>query len=145
MNEQINRGSQVFALVLGILVASACAQEGPVRAASPNQPASGAPTADFFVSRLGNDNWSGKLADPGKGDGPFATITHARDAVRALHKSQLEPRTVRVVLRGGTYYLNSPLEFGPEDSGTEQAPVVYAARAGEKVVLSGGRPLGGGR
>jgi hypothetical protein len=49
------------------------------------------------------------------------------------------------VLRGGTYYLDSPLEFGPEDSGTEQAPVVYCAAAGEKVVLSGGRRLENGR
>ena len=52
---------------------------------------------------------------------------------------------MRVVLRGGTYYLDQPLEFGPEDSGTEKAPVVYAAAAGEKVVLSGGRRLAGGR
>jgi hypothetical protein len=37
------------------------------------------------------------------------------------------------------------LEFGPEDSGTEKAPVVYAAAAAEKVVLSGGRRLAGGR
>ena len=52
---------------------------------------------------------------------------------------------MRVVLRGGTYYLDEPLEFGPEDSGRRDAPVVYAAAAGEKVVLSGGRRLTGGR
>jgi len=51
---------------------------------------------------------------------------------------------VRVVLRSGTYFLDSPLEFAPQDSGTEQAPVVYAAAPGEKVVLSGGRRLDGG-
>jgi hypothetical protein len=50
-----------------------------------------------------------------------------------------------VVLRGGTYFLDAPLEFGPEDSGAEGAPVVYAAAAGEKAVLSGGRRLDGGR
>ena len=87
----------------------------------------------------------GRLADPASIDGPFATITRARDAVRALHKTLKEPRPIRVVLRGGSYYLDSPLEFGPEDSGTEKAPVVYAARPGEKVVLSGGRRLEGGR
>ena len=52
---------------------------------------------------------------------------------------------MRVVLRGGTYFLDSPLEFGPEDSGTDQAPVIYAAAAGEKVVVSGGRRLVNGR
>ena len=101
--------------------------------------------ADFFVSPQGKDRWSGKPADPGENDGPFATVARAREAVRALLKTQKEPRRVRVVLRGGTYYLDSPLEFGPEDSGTENAPVVYAAAAGEKVVLSGGRRLEGGR
>ena len=102
-------------------------------------------TADFFVSPLGKDMWSGKLADPGENDGPFATISRARDAMRVLLQTRKEPQPVRVVLRGGTYYLDSPLEFGPEDSGTEQAPVVYSAAAGEKVVLSGGRRLEGGR
>jgi hypothetical protein len=102
-------------------------------------------TADLFVSPKGNDRWSGRLADPGEHDGPFATAARARQAVRALRKTWKEPRRVRVVLRGGTYYLAQPLEFGPEDSGTEKAPVVYAAASGEKVVLSGGRRIAGGR
>ena len=102
-------------------------------------------TGDFFVSPQGKDTWSGKRADPREDDGPFATVARAREAVRELLKTQKEPRPVRVVLRGGTYYLDSPLVFGPEDSGTEQAPVVYSAAAGEKVVLSGGRRLENGR
>ncbi|MGE5293835.1 MAG: hypothetical protein ACM3VT_03315 [Solirubrobacterales bacterium] len=102
-------------------------------------------TADFFVSPHGRDTWSGKQADPSENDGPFATVARARDAIRELLKIQEEPRALRVVLRGGTYYLDSPLEFGPEDSGTEQTPVVYAAAAGECVVLSGGRRLEDGR
>jgi len=84
------------------------------------------------------------LADPSAEDGPFASVARARDAVRAFLKTNREPRSVRVVLRGGTYYLDSTLELGPEDSGTEQAPVVYAAATGERVVLSGGRRLEGG-
>ncbi|HEV3236523.1 MAG TPA: right-handed parallel beta-helix repeat-containing protein [Gemmataceae bacterium] len=108
-------------------------------------PGGNSQTVDFFVSPKGKDNWSGKRADLGENDGPFATVTRARDAVRALLKTQKEARPVRVVLRGGTYYLDSPLEFRPEDSGTEKAPVVYTAAAGEKVVLSGGRRLDGGR
>ena len=101
--------------------------------------------ADFFVSPQGRDRWSGKLAEPGANDGPFATVARARQAVRALLNTQKVPRPVRVVLRAGTYYLDAPLEFGPEDSGTEGSPVVYAAAAGECVVLSGGYRLGGGR
>jgi hypothetical protein len=108
-------------------------------------PAGNPEAADFFVSPRGRDAWSGKQADPGANDGPFATVARARQAVRALRKALKQPRRVQVVLRGGTYYLDAPLEFGPDDSGTEQGPVVYAAATGEKVVLSGGRRLGGGR
>ena len=108
-------------------------------------PAAWATTVDFFVSPTGDDRWSGRVADPEQNDGPFATIARAREAVRALRKSLKEPRTVRVVLRGGTYYLDQPLEFDAEDSGTENAPVVYRVAPGEKVVLSGGRRITGGR
>ena len=135
------RWLSVLLLAMGARIGRA---RGPARRVRRRQAARPA-TADFFVSPKGDDRWSGRLADPGDGDGPFATIARAREAVRALRKSQKEPRTVRVVLRGGTYYLDQPLEFGPEDSGTEEAPVVYAAAAGEKVVLSGGRRLTGGR
>ena len=42
--------------------------------------------AVFYVATNGNDAWSGKLPAPNdaKTDGPFATITKARDAVRQL-------------------------------------------------------------
>ena len=101
--------------------------------------------ADFYVSTRGNDRWSGKLADPRVQDGPFATVARARDAVRAMLKTNEEPRSISVVLRAGTYCLDSTLELGPEDSGTEQNPVVYRAAPGERVVLSGGCRLEGGR
>lgn len=103
-----------------------------------------AEVADFYVSTQGNDRWSGKLADPASDDGPFATVRRAREAVQALRKIQESPRPICVVLRGGTYYLDSPLEFGPADSGRERAPVTYAAASGENVVLSGGRRVEGG-
>jgi hypothetical protein len=73
---------------------------------------------NFYVSRQGKDTWSGKLAEPRQGDGPFATVARARSAVRSLLMAQKGQHSVRVVIRGGTYYLDSPLEFGPADSGT---------------------------
>jgi hypothetical protein len=100
---------------------------------------------EFFVAPEGNDRWSGRVPAPTAGDGPFATIGRARDAVRAWRKEQVQPARVRVVLRRGTYYLDQPLEFGPQDSGSKDAPVTYSAAEGEKVVLSGGRRLVGGR
>ena len=47
------------------------------------------------------------------------------------------------MLRGGTYFLEKPLLFGPEDSGTAQCPVTYAAYPGEKPVISGGKVITG--
>ena len=129
----------IAAVKLSFLLAMACSGPGLERVAAAT--AQAPETVDFFVSPQGKDTWSGKQADPGEEDGPFATVARARDAVRALLETQKEPRPLRVVLRAGTYYLNQPLEFGPADSGTKQAPVVYGAAAGEQVILSGGCPL----
>lgn len=43
-----------------------------------------------------------------------------------------------VYLRGGTYYLTEPVEFGPSNSGSASAPIIYSAYGTEKPVLSGG-------
>ncbi len=99
--------------------------------------------ADFYVATNGNDGWSGKLAAPNadRTDGPFATITRARDAVRQARAQQAGPCTV--LIRGGTYYLTEPIVFGPEDSGTEAAPITYAAYPNEAPAFSGGRVITG--
>ena len=48
--------------------------------------------ADFFISPVGNDDWTGKLADPkmDKSDGPFATLERAKTAVQSLLISGLK-------------------------------------------------------
>ena len=50
---------------------------------------------------------------------------------------------IRVELRGGTYFLNECLTLSPADSGTEKAPVIWAAYQDEHPVLSGGVRLTG--
>jgi hypothetical protein len=111
--------------------------------AAQTPPASGQ-AANVFVSPQGKDRWSGRLASPDGDDGPLATIGRAQQAVREIRKT--DPQTaVRVIICGGTYYLDSTLEFGPEDSGTQDAPVVYTAAPGEKVTISRGRRLEGGK
>jgi hypothetical protein len=98
----------------------------------------------IYVSRQGNDAWSGRLPDPktDRSDGPLATPHRARDSVRAiLAKSPGEP--VRVELREEIYFLDEPLPLAPVDSGTEMAPVIWSAYRGEHPVLSGGVPLSG--
>jgi hypothetical protein len=85
--------------------------------------------AEIYVSPTGND------ANPGTIDSPLVSLTAARDKADQL-KAGSTP--VTVYLRGGTYYLSAPIVFGPSNSGTESAPIVYAAYNYERPVLSGG-------
>lgn len=122
-------------LLVILLVALLCASTAP--AAPP------APKAFCYVAPDGNDRWSGKLAkpNPGKTDGPVATIGAAQARVRAaLAAGPAGPLTV--LIRGGVYQLPTPLTFSGQDSGSEKTPVTYAAYPGEAPVLSGGTPLG---
>ena len=98
----------------------------------------------YYVSPRGNDAWSGTLPAPDAAgaDGPFATVSRARDAIRkARNEGRKGSFTVR--LRGGLYPLKETLTFGPEDSGTQENPVVYRAYNDEKPILSGARFLSG--
>ncbi|MBN1464179.1 right-handed parallel beta-helix repeat-containing protein [candidate division KSB1 bacterium] len=94
--------------------------------------------ADFYVSPVGNDTWSGMLDSPNadRTDGPFATLGRAQKAVRELKQKVYTPKTtpvetryigsphefgrgkdILVLLREGYYTLEAPLIFGPEDGG----------------------------
>ena len=70
---------------------------------------------------------------------PFATLARAQRAAREAKHRNSGP--IYVWIRGGSYYLQSPLTFESQDSGTATAPVIYAAQPGEDVVISGGRSL----
>jgi regulation of enolase protein 1 (concanavalin A-like superfamily) len=93
---------------------------------------------DFFVSPKGNDAWSGTLEAPNATltDGPFATITRAKLAVRELKSSVYEPKgkaidarytgttypfgrgkDIVIFIRNGFYPLKESLVFSPEDGG----------------------------
>ena len=99
----------------------------------------------LYVSLQGNDGWSGRLAEPNaqRTDGPFASPARALGEVAALKAAGKLPGGVTVALRGGTYELSEPLALTPACSGREGAPVVVAAYADEKPVLSGGRRITG--
>ena len=98
----------------------------------------------FFVSPAGNDAWSGSLPAPNAAgtDGPFVTPGRAQRAVRDA-KAKGEPGPIVVELRAGTYPLTKPLAFGPEDSGTPDAPIVWRAYGDERPVISGSRVIDG--
>jgi len=99
----------------------------------------------LYVAIDGDDRWSGTRAEPDAtgDDGPFASLTRARDAVRALRAEQPLSRPVEVLVRGGKYFLPQTFTLGPEDSGTRACPIRYLAYPGETPILSGGRPITG--
>ncbi len=115
-------------------------------AAAPAVGAKASRKADFYISTKGDDSWSGRLAAPNKArtDGPFATLARAQEAVREA-RDQAADRPYTVLVRGGTYTLREPVVFGPQDSGSEGAPVTHAAYPGERPVFSGGRLITGWR
>ncbi|MDQ1914239.1 discoidin domain-containing protein [Paenibacillus sp. GD4] len=98
---------------------------------------------EIYVSPSGSD-----VTGNGSKNRPFQSIDKARDEIRQfyLHSSHTGPKNVGdvvVILRGGTYYLNETVTFGPEDSGLHGHNVIYKAHPGEKPVVSGGQPVSG--
>lgn len=98
--------------------------------------------ASLFVAQNGNDAWSGTLSEPNQAgtDGPFKTLEHARDALRAMKAAGGLPKGgVTVQVRKGDYFLERALTFSEEDSGTPEASVTYTAFPSEEVRLIGGK------
>ncbi|MFH1918968.1 MAG: right-handed parallel beta-helix repeat-containing protein [Planctomycetota bacterium] len=94
--------------------------------------------ATFYVATDGKDT------NPGTEDQPFATLQRARDEIRRSKAGGALPAGgITVEIRGGTYELSQPFELTAEDSGTEDAPIVYRSRQGETVKLVGGREVTG--
>lgn len=102
---------------------------------------------DLHLAPDGDDAWSGGLPRPNaaRTDGPVATLTGARDAIRRLRAGHAPAGPVRVLVAGGRYPLAGPLVLAPEDGGTEKAPISYEAAPGARPVFTGGRVIRGFR
>lgn len=88
-------------------------------------------SADFYVSPNGIDANSGSESEP------LASFAAARNAARKY----VGKEAVTVHVADGTYYLPATLVFTPEDSGSKDHPVLYAAQTEGGAVLSGGSEL----
>jgi hypothetical protein len=89
--------------------------------------------AQIHIATHGSDS------NTGTAQRPFASLDRARREVRKIKQRGPGPITVWVHARA--YYLEAPLIFGPEDSGTAEVPITYSAHEGEMVTISGGRRL----
>jgi hypothetical protein len=123
------RRARIFGLLAGVLAVQSQAVEA----------------REIYLAPNGNDSWSGHLARPNlpRTDGPLATLTGARDAIRKLkHDGQFTER-VRVIIASGRYQLLSPFELTPEDTGTAISPISYEAAPRAHPVFSGGKVIRG--
>ena len=96
------------------------------------------PEKRIYVSPAGQDR-----SGDGSFNAPFASAMRARDEVRALKKKfgALPDGGVAVVFLSGVYRIGETLELEECDSGELDAPVVWMAEEGARVVISGGRLL----
>ena len=91
---------------------------------------------DLHVVSNGNDT------NPGTEAAPFATLEHARDAIRDIKKtSGLPDGGVTVWIHGGDYLLANSFTLSELDSGTVERPIRYRAFANTTPRLIGGKTL----
>ena len=87
----------------------------------------------IYVSVSGND------ANPGTANRPMASLKGAVLKMRGLNKSSHAPTEIRVA--DGEYFIQEPIVFSTEDSGTNEFPLVIKAEEGASPVFYGGRRL----
>ncbi len=83
----------------------------------------------------------GADTDIGDSQHPLASLQGARDRVRQMRAQGNLKEPVTVAFADGEYKLTEPVVFGPEDSGSSDAPVKYVAAKGARPVFSGGKRL----
>jgi len=102
----------------------------------------------IYVAVNGNDRW------PGTKQKPLATLHAAVAKARRYQTKEGLSKPVKVVIRGGTYFMEKPLVLGCKDSGTprsgnpwtgfsEPKLLEFCAYSGEKVIISGGKRITG--
>ncbi|MDQ1912681.1 right-handed parallel beta-helix repeat-containing protein [Paenibacillus sp. GD4] len=91
----------------------------------------------YYVSTTGSD-------DTGTGtlEAPFRTPHKARDVVRQQIAGGMN-EDITVMLRGGTYHLESTLAFNELDSGRDGHRITYRSYPGESAVLDASKPITG--
>lgn len=85
---------------------------------------------------------AGSDLNDGSATAPFASLEHARRAVREHLATHAQSGEIVVEIGAGTYELAAPLRFDAADSGKNGLDVVYRAAPGAEVILSGGRRVG---
>ena len=91
-------------------------------------------TIIYFVSPSGDDSNLGTETEP------FRTIQRARDIVRRKTAIWMN-RNIVILIRGGNYYVTSPICFGMYDGGRNGYKIFYRNYPGETPILIGGETI----
>lgn len=89
----------------------------------------------IYVSPNGNDANSGSIREP------LASFEGAKHKIRALRMNKQISDTLFVEVQSGTYPITHALTFTEEDSGTEQAPIVFCGNEKDRPILCGGKEV----
>lgn len=89
-------------------------------------------TVAYYVSTTGSDS------NPGTPEKPFASLEKARDTIR---ENELPEGGVTVYIMPGTYPMSKTFLLEEQDSGREDAPIVYRSYGDGEVILTAGASL----
>ena len=93
-------------------------------------------TQEIHVSIKGNDR------NPGSIDRPLASLEAARDLARKIKTNGVNTESgTKIIIHGGQYQLNTSLLLDERDGGSDEAPSIWTAAAGEDVRITGGISL----
>ncbi|MGC9031696.1 MAG: right-handed parallel beta-helix repeat-containing protein, partial [Minisyncoccia bacterium] len=95
----------------------------------------------LYVSKNGDDSFSGRLKERNIIDGPFKTLHRAIDEIKRIKKKGILKKQIVIMIREGKYELEKPVELTYEHSGTSEFPVIIMPYKNEKVIISGGEEL----
>jgi hypothetical protein len=86
----------------------------------------------LYVAPGGDDRY------PGTETQPLKSLESAKQAVNTILKEK-PGQKVTVYFKGGVYPMEQTVRFTAEDSGSEQAPIVYRAAEGEEPIFLGSK------
>ncbi len=96
-----------------------------------------AATIQLYISPVGNDS------NPGTAELPLASLQAAVERLRDLRRTAPADSPSEIIIQDGEYDMTGPVEFGPADSGTPEAPLTIRAAAGAHPVFYGGKRIEG--
>lgn len=89
----------------------------------------------IYVSPNGNDANTGSIHEP------LASFEGAKNKIRVLRMNKQITDTIFVEVQSGTYPIAHAIAFTKEDSGTEQAPMVFRGDSKNRPIVSGGKEV----